>query len=201
MTSKGRRVRPKVAEVFNPGELRDLAIGLRRGRDAAGLTDGDPLARLRLARTVFDAKDEVPRWMHEWLAHALALYLGGRAKSLDDAFGLGLRGRANPMRRAKELQARRAALSRMFSLCARGATIHQAAVLVAQVSSYSTATLEGHYRRGGYTAELEWMQADHPWLAASWGDPEAVLAEYPDEPLEVAQAKAAIRAMHAKRRV
>jgi len=201
--TKGRRVRPKVAEVFKPGELLDLAIGLRRGRDAAGLTDRDPIARLRLARAVFDAKDEVPRWMHEWLAHALALYLGGRAKSLDEAFGLDKRGKANPMRRAKEARARRAALSGMFGLCMCGATIRDAAVLEAQVSGYSAATLEGHYRRGGYTAEIKAMQAEHPLVVAFLmsSDLESRLAEYPDGPLEVAQAKAAIRAMYAKRRV
>lgn len=162
-------------------------------------TKRDALAGLLAAKDALEHHDHVPRAVAEWLANGIALYLAGRRKSLDDALGLSKSGHAQPLRKAKEDHALRTALSRMLHLNLVGATIPQAAVLVAAVTPrYAVDTLIDRYRRGGYTAEVRQAQSASITTAL---DPEEALAEYPDQPLDVRQAKDAIRAMYAKRRV
>lgn len=160
-------------------------------------TKRDALAGLLAAKEALEHHDYVPRAVAEWMANGIALYLSGRRKSLDDALGLVKPGRAHPLRRAKEEHALRSALGRMFHLHILGATIPQAAALVAaKTPDYAVDTLIDRYRRGGYTADVKKVLA----LNLMSIDPTETLAEYPDQPLEVRQAKDAIRAMYVKRR-
>lgn len=157
----------------------------------------DVIAGLEAASLALGNHDYVPRPIAEWLSNGISLYLSGRRETLDDALGLSKPGRAQPRRRKSEERQLRAALGRMFGLQVLGATIPQAAALVGWSSGeYSVSTLIDRYRRGGYTDQLRQILA----FGLPPVDPEAVLAEYPDKPLEVVQAKAAIRALYAKRK-
>jgi hypothetical protein len=159
-------------------------------------TSGDVLAGLLAAQESLENHDYVPRAVAEWLAKGIALYLSGRHRSLDAALGLNKGGAAQPLRKHREERALKGKLAEMFHLHLLGATIPQAATLVASVNpGDSVNTLEDRYRRGGYTANVKQLRALHPEPM----DPTEALAGFPDYPLEVAQAKASILAMYAKR--
>lgn len=156
----------------------------------------DVIAGLLAARDALENHEYVPRGIAEWLSNGIGLYLSGQAKSLDSALGLsGERGRSPPLSKVRDDHARKARLGEMFHLHILGATIPQAATLVASVNpGVSVETLIDRYRRGGYSADRARLLA----LGMPQIDPADALSRYPDEPLAVAQAKAAILAMYAK---
>lgn len=175
---------------------RDPAVGVLAA-DAEFRRTHDPLVALAGAQLALEHDLVVPPSIARWLLYGLSRppsKLNGPRMSIDAALGLNKPGKASPFRRQQEEHALRAALGRMFHLQTLDADIPQAAALVAQVVDFTFDTLVDRYRRGGYTAELNKLKPLQPT------DPEPALAEYPDGPLEVMQAKAAIRAMYAKRR-
>lgn len=163
-------------------------------------TKHDPLAGLMAAQEALANHDYVPRLVAQWLSQGIGMYLSGRYKSLDAALGLKKAGRAHPLRKAKEDHALRAALSEMYWLNLLGATITQAAALVHTTSpGHAVNTLIDRYRRGGYSEGVKEMRKlGMPFRGGD--DPDRTLAKYPDADLEVRQAKAAVRAVYAKRR-
>jgi hypothetical protein len=174
--------------------------------------DKDVVAALMGTRIALAHGAPVPPSIAGWLESGVAMLLNGERKSIDEALGLKKKGRANPLRAAKEAAKLRAALNRMLVLQRVGASIPEAATLVASLSpDFKQSTLIDRYRRSGYTEEA--ADADRrvrDWLARqgnrlsglsfATSDPENTLAGYPDRPLAVKQAKAAIRAKYAKRR-
>jgi hypothetical protein len=164
----------------------------------------NPMFALYAAKLAAEGQMPLPRNVAQWLSVGIGCYLHGRhaaldragQRSLDRALGLKQPGHASPMR-IKEDFTRKAALGRMLHLQLLGATIPDAALLVSRLSpDHTRNTLESLYRRGGYTSIANAIkEARH-----SAEDPESTLAEYPDRPPEVMQAKAAIRSMYAKRR-
>lgn len=156
--------------------------------------DRDRIALLKgLHRALSDAVP-VPTFLANVLTDAIALYLSGRCKSMDEALGLSRPGKP-PRLIAKQSHELRAALGRMFALQLVGATVPQAALLVSRLSAeFTQTTLEDRYRRGGYSDRMKATRA----LGPLGIDPAAVLADYPNTPREVAKAKASIRSMYAK---
>lgn len=164
----------------------------------------NPMFALYAAKLAAEGKLPLPRNVAQWLSDGIGYYLHGRQaaidhagqRSLDRALGLKQPGRASPIR-IKDDFTRKAALGRMLHLQLLGATIAEAALLVSRLSpDHTRNTLESLYRRGGYTSVANAIKA----ARHSAEDPESALAEYPDSPPEVMQAKAAIRAMYAKQR-
>ena len=157
---------------------------------------GDVLAGLRAVRIAVEFDRPLPRWTGSWLHSGLGLYLPGRRPTLDDALGLSKSGRADPRRALRDTHALLGALGRMFGLHLMGATIDQAALLVSRLSpEFARETLRDRYARGGYGKEALALRRQYPSPAPLV---EAALSEYPDNPIEVREAKRAILKMSAK---
>lgn len=143
---------------------------------------------------------KIPRRIGEWLRAGIDAYRAGQARTLDAALGLTGSGHANPRRRMTERAALQGALARMAVLQMLGATIPQAAAMVATLSpDWKRTTLADRYRRRGRSRDALAIRRE---VLSRWrrGEVEQVLAEYPDRAGEVAEGKAAIRAMYAKHR-
>lgn len=171
------------AAAFETDEQTTSSARYRAGRikELGGkfTSEHDPVVGLVAAHLALSNHDYVPRGVAEWLANGIALYMGGRRKTLDDALGLSAPGRASPLRRSKEARALRAALGRMYSLQMLGATIPQAAAMVETITpNYTAATLADRYRRSGYTADLRVLQQHIMDIGMPPFDPEPELAAY-----------------------
>lgn len=132
-----------------------------------------------------------------WLAVAIhkALNEGG---SLDRELGLRGTGKANLKVARRAAAKQQAALARMFELHMLGATIDQAAALVAALGDYKHSTLAGRYGRSGMGREA---QSDRARAWDSWDAEKlhAMLAQYPDSSADRADLndiKAAILSMY-----
>ncbi len=166
--------------------------------ERAFVEHGDQMAALSGAMLALEHGVPLPRRIAFWLRYGILYYATGKRESIDAGLGLNAVGRANPRRRHAEAVAMRIALSRMFFLRGLGASVPQAAALVATLSKeFSASTLAYECRRSGHLAGVADLRA---LARRDTVDLESTLAEYRDYPLEAAQAKAAIRAMYAKRR-
>lgn len=115
---------------------------------------------------------------------------------MERALGLKGTGAGNVLARARREQEERASLSRMMELQSVGATIPQAAQLVARLSAtFAPATLEYKYRRSGYSETAKKLRT---MVRLELVHVEKTLAEYPDRPAELVKIKTAIRGMYAK---
>ena len=83
-----------------------------------------------------------------------------------------------------------------------GATIPGAAAMVERVSQelYKANTLADRFRRSGLGKQARHERADAQ-QRYHWSAIKQILAEYPDHGIEVAEAKASIRAMYDKQRI
>lgn len=141
----------------------------------------------------------VPPCIAAWLSMGLDRYRSGTSQSMDAALGLAARGR--PARRMLHDENKlQSALARMLVLHTFGATIPQAAALVARLGDFTQPTLADRYRRRGLgkmalAGRAEALRRLHP------SEIEQTLAEYPDHGVEIEQAKDAIRAMYARGRI
>lgn len=158
---------------------------------------GDVLDALSWVGFAAKAGEPIPTRIAAWLKAAIDAYRSGEAETMDAAMGLVQRGRG-PRRRAKERGALQAAIARMYVLHVCGATIDDAATLVARLTpDFTINTLIDRYKRSGSGRST---RRDRAALRSRWSraDLELILAEYPDQPLPVAQAKAAIRKVYAR---
>lgn len=154
-----------------------------------------------LSWVAFAAKhgEPIPPRIAAWLHKALAEYRAGTARSIDAA--LGLVSRRPPRRQLHERRRLESAIGKMFVLHGLGATIDQAATLVARLSpEFTHGTLCDRYKRSGMgrkaLAERKVLQEHYHWKEV-----EAMLAEYPDKPMDVKQAKEAIRKVYARQHI
>lgn len=194
----------------DPDKANSFERNLLQARDSLVTTwaqrfrrEGDVMAGLRAAHEQLLNKEPLPRRVAEWLSNGIANYLCGRSKTLDEALGLNKPGKSNPRRKERDKNTLSEALRSMYELQVLGAAIPNAAALVASVSpGHSASTLEARYRRGGISKDalaLRREKFNFPReLGVWWFAPERVLARFPDAPLELAQAKDAIRAAYAK---
>jgi hypothetical protein len=146
----------------------------------------------------FAAKQGIvlPPRIAERLYLAINAYTSGAAKSLDDAFGLNGVGGANPRARKAKQAELQGALARMYVLQVIGAKIEDAAVLVERLGTHKASYLASEFKRSGMGEKARAERAQFPLRRA---DVDHILDEYPDGPPEVAEAKAAIRAVHSDR--
>ena len=201
----GRQVITGIDRILDPYAIQFPGVtaenlGARMAKaERSFVESGDLMAGLHVVSMALAHEVAVPRWASEWLRIGLMMYLNGGIGSLDEALGLKAKGRANPRRKHAEIASLKGALGRMLMLQACGATVAQAATLVARLSAdFSPSTLEDRYKRGGYGSTAR--QARGAGLPKNL-DLERYLKVYPDNPIEAAQAKDAIRKVYAKRRV
>lgn len=144
--------------------------------------------------------EPIPPRIAAWLKKALDVYSSGAAPTMDAAMGLAGRGR--PARRqVHERNRLQGALARMYVLHVAGATIEQAATLVARLSpDFTVSTLIDRYKRSGMGRRAI---SERPTMQRHWHSTEieTILAEYPDKPLAAKQAKDAIRKVYARHRI
>jgi hypothetical protein len=177
-----RRLQTKVLDMLRPADL-------------AFAETGDVMEALAWVATAAKAGAPLPPRIGRWLHKAINDYRAGTASSLDAALGLKAGGKASPRRRLADKSAREGALARMAVLHTLGATIQQAAVLVARMSpEFAASTLLDRYKRSGHGRRA---LADRRGLAWSIAQVRLILSEYPDAPAEAAQAKAAILQVYA----
>lgn len=155
-----------------------------------------------LGHVAFAAKvgEPIPPRIGAWLKKALDDYSSGAAPTMDAAMGLAGRGR--PARRqVHERNRLQGALARMYVLHVAGATIEQAATIVARLApDFTVNTLIDRYTRSGMGRRA---LSERPTMQRYWHatEIETILAEYPDKPLAVKQAKDAIRKVYARHRI
>jgi hypothetical protein len=155
---------------------------------------GDVMEALSWIGLAAKVGEPIPPRIGAWLKKALDDYRSGTAATMDAAMGLASLGRP-PRRRLHDRSKLQGALARMYVLHADGATIEQAATLVASLSpDHTTGTLIDRYTRSGMGRKARAEGTRH----GGWAN----LDEYPDRPLAVAQAKAAIRKkLYARHRI
>jgi hypothetical protein len=159
---------------------------------------GDVMEALSWIASAAKAGLPIPPRIGVWLKQAIDAYRSGTAPSMDAAMGLGGRGRP-PRRQLYERGKRQAANARMYVLQVAGATVEQAATLVARLAPDDTVnTLIDRYKRSGLGRRARRDRGAVRW---HWTEIEQILAEYPDHPLPAAQAKAAIRKVYARHRI
>jgi hypothetical protein len=114
---------------------------------------------------------------------------------MDAAMQLDKPGKANPRYKRRLQSALDGAMASMMMLHAAGGTIRQASVLVAAVTGRSADDLERTYgeQKMSVKAAQVFDGAPADWVADTVI---VMMDEYPDAPLEVQQAKAAILAKH-----
>lgn len=178
-----------------PGALLppDLDVALSAA-DKAFADTQDGLAALGWVALAAKAGQPIPPHMAKWLHGAIRAYQGSDKLTLESALGLSGQGKANPKRKARERAALDGDLARMSILHTLGATIPQAAAMVAEVfaGQLKADTLADRYARSGSgkTALRDRKLALINW---HWTEVENMLAEYPDRGQLIAEGKAAIR--------
>ena len=180
----------------------DIKVKVRAalaGADQSFADTGDVMEALGWVALAAKVGEPIPPRIGAWLHKSIKEYERGTV-TMDAALGLNATGRANP-RGAKTHEALlQGALARMMILHVLGATIPQAAALVATLAPTPTrATLADRYRRRGLG---KMVLANRKQVLAHYrrSDIEKILAEYPDHRGEPAEAKACIRTMYAKHR-
>jgi len=167
--------------------------------DQSFATTGDVMEALSWVSFAARNGHPIPPRIGAWLHKALDAYCSGTAPSMDAALSLVARGRP-PRRKSHDESKLQGALARMFVLNLIGATIPQAAALVARLGGFTQATLADRYRRRGMgkAALRDRAEVLRRWLPS---EIEQTLAEYPDHGIEIEQAKGAVRAMYARHRI
>lgn len=180
-------------------EFRAKLAGILADADRAFADSGDPMDALGWIALAAKSGAPLPPTIGRWLHKAIGDYQAGAARTMDAALGLDKPGRANPRRRRQDRSALDVALSQMMLLHAAGGTIRQASVLVAAVTGRSADELERAYgeQKISVKAAQVFDGAPADWVADMVL---SVMDEYPDAPLEVQQAKAAILAKHPRGR-
>jgi hypothetical protein len=141
----------------------------------------------------------IPPRIGEWLSKALNDYRAGTAPTMDAALGLNESGKAQARLRLLHQSKVQRAMARMMVLRSMGATIEDAATMVASLSpDFKASTLADRYKRSGMGKKALTMRRTDYWQRHGVS---ATLAEYPDKPLAVAEAKAAILKVYAKPRL
>lgn len=169
--------------------------------DQSFFANGDVMEALGWVAFAAKTGTPLPPRIGQWLHDALDAYRAGKVATLDAALGLDGIGKSNPRRQLRERSALEGALARMMVLHMIGATISQAAAMVARLTpDFKATTLADRYGRSGLgVAALQGRpQALRRWLPS---EIEQVLCEYPDHRIEIEQGKEAIRAMYAKHRL
>lgn len=169
--------------------------------DAEFLKRHDGAIALGWVQLAAKAGVPLPPNIGAWLAAAIQEALNGEG-SLDAALGLRGTGKANVLRARAVTSRLQNALARMFVLHSLGATIEQAACLVATLGAYKYSTLFARYSRSGMGAKAQ-EGRDEMWSLWDADHLRAMLAEYPDPPDdfgEVLHAKAAVMGLYWKRR-
>ena len=160
----------------------------------------EALSWAALAALAAKAGQPMPPHIGRWLHAALDAYRSGKAETLDDAFGLKGRGKGNARRALQEKSAMQGAMGRMLLLHMLGATIPQAAAMVARISSeFAVATLASRYGRSGL-GKIAQRDRRITRERLRLRDAIKILDEYPDggpNSLVILQGKAAIRALYA----
>ena len=156
---------------------------------------GDVLEALRWARLALDAGLPVPPRIAAWLAAGIKRFVKSEVHSLDSALGVTGSGKADPRRKVRERSRLDGPLADMLVLHTLGATIDQAAALVAKGRSIEP--LAEHYRRSdrGKMALRDRRLVLQAWTRA---EVEAYLGQYADTPVDAALGKRRIRNMYAK---
>jgi hypothetical protein len=180
----------------------DLAARVRQAladADQSFAASGDTMEALSWVAFAAKHGEPIPPHIAAWLHKALSAYRAGTAQSIDAA--LGLVSRRPPRRAQHERGQREAAIGRMYVLHSLGATIDAAATLVARLSpEFTHDTLCDRYKRSGMgrkaMAERKVLQERYHWKEV-----EAILAEYPDTPMPVKEAKEGIRKVYASSRI
>jgi len=158
--------------------------------DQAFADHGDVMSALSFVALAAQTGTPLPPRIGRWVYDALNDYGAGKKPTMDAALGL-----AQARRKLKSKSALQGALARMMVLHILGATIDQAASLVARLDpQFTLNTLADRYRRSrlGAKALAQRGEARHRWHIT---EVRSMLAEYPNTPTEAAQAKAAILAM------
>ena len=179
-------------------DFRDTLRRALADADAAFTATGNTLEALGWVALAAKAGAPLPPAIGRWVHRAINDYQAGAAPSLDAAFGLAARGKAQPRRKAQERSRLEAPLARMSVLHTMGGTIEQAAELVAPATGYSVETLIDRYSRSGHG---RMALAERPAMLARLTINEArgMLDEYPADTDGAAQAKAAILDLYVKR--
>lgn len=158
---------------------------------------GDGLEALEWVAFAAKAGLPLPPHIGKWLCDGLLRYRAATEGSLDMALGLVKSGAGDLRRRVRGRRDKQEDMAKMMVLHMLGATIPQAAAMVERLRpGLTTSTLADRYRRSGL-GKRALLGRGHPWRRV---EIERMLAEYPDHSIEIAQGKAAIRAMYSKGR-
>jgi len=175
--------------------------------DRSFAATGSGLDALGWVRLAVEAGLPLPEGLRNWVCESIERYLNDqKAGTLGGAFGLGEDQREGEgLRKDPRLIARRghgpkwAALAEMFVLQLAGATVRQAAELVASLRAFAAETLEQAYRRSGYGVKVKRSLGAFGRIS----EVRVLLDQYPDrcrQHPDLAEHKAAILSMYAKRR-
>jgi hypothetical protein len=143
---------------------------------------GNVLEALRWISFAVEHGEPVPPRIATWLQQGIGAFLA-ETSTLESALGLTGSGKADPRRAARERNRWPRLLGEMALLHTLGATIEQAAALVALRVNESASALAEHYRRSGRGHQA---QKDRPGVLKQWhhSEVEQILSVYP-EPMSV----------------
>ena len=188
---------------LGPEWLRQRVATVLAEADLSFSATGDVLDGMRWAQFAMKHSAPIPPAIAAWLAGGIQAWLIDEGKprmKLDKALKLGGIGPSDPRRRQAAKQLREACLGRMRILHTLGATIDEAAKLVARFSPDFTAQ---HLRKSYATSGLGKgaLQDRLPCIRGGWHimDVRRLLADYPDNPPEVVRIKNAIVGRYSKR--
>lgn len=160
---------------------------------------GDPVVAMEAVRIAIMLKLPLPAAIGRWLDAGLGQYLGKGTDTLDRALGLVvLPGEDSARNRAIEQNRWVAPLADVHLLAALGATIPQAAHMVAANRGVMKTTLERKYRDSNRQAARKRLADELRTL--HYTEVEQLLARYPDKDVDVESglAKARIRKRYAR---
>ncbi len=176
----------------------DLAAALAE-IDGSFAATGNPLEALGAVALAAKTATPIPPTIAEWLRAGIEAFKADQSVTLDAALGLNAVGPENPRRQRRAKDGLQGDLGRVYVLHMLGATIDEAASMVERVSPemLKASTISDRFRRSGLGKEA---RAERAAAIARyhWTEIEAILAEYPDHGIPVAEAKKSIRAMYAK---
>lgn len=166
--------------------------------DESFAATGDVMEALEWVAFAAKHGKAIPPHIAAWFSKVINDYRDGTAHTMDAALGLAAPGKAQPRRRLHEASNLQRALARMMVLHGMGATIEQAAAMVASLApDFKASTLADRYKRSGMGKQALQIRRAGYWRLH---DVLVTLAGYPDKPLAVAQAKAATLKVYAKPR-